>query len=39
MGKIFTPTDSDFSQTDAVVIGGGALLSHAIVEWRKTPSV
>ena len=23
MGKIFTPSDSDFGQSDAVVIGGG----------------
>lgn len=32
MGKIFTPTDSDFSQTDAVVIGGG-IVGTATAFW------
>ena len=25
MGRIFTPTENDFGQTDAVVIGGGIM--------------
>ena len=32
MGKIFTPTDSDFGQTDAVVIGGG-IVGTATAFW------
>ena len=29
MGKIFTPDDSDFGKTDAVVIGGGIVGTSA----------
>jgi sarcosine oxidase subunit beta len=32
MGKIFTPTDNDFGQTDAVVIGGG-IVGTATAFW------
>ena len=32
MGKIFTPTDSDFGQSDAVVIGGG-IVGTATAFW------
>ena len=32
MGKIFTPTDSDFDQSDAVVIGGG-IVGTATAFW------
>jgi sarcosine oxidase subunit beta len=32
MGKIFTPTDSDFGQTDSVVIGGG-IVGTATAFW------
>ena len=32
MGRIFTPTESDFGRTDAVVIGGG-IVGAATAFW------
>jgi glycerol-3-phosphate dehydrogenase len=33
MGRIFTPTESDFGKTDAVVIGGGIVGTATAQDW------